>query len=271
MHLARRTKPTPSPSRLALRALRGTVMMELCLVMPLLFLLLSFLFFFGRALMRVQFAKVADRYVAWEQASGRAPAIIGNDALTGTRVGEAFYAPAPYFDANAGPSITAAVNADSTDFPADAANDLTQACQTLQTLSPGASDVATQVVADFPNGISVNLDTTYTSSIKWWQLLEQPIKHTHVRPGNDWKFVNQFLSNPANTNYVTATNPQGWSQVGSSRGPWMLGSSKGANPGPVNQTFFTDLDGKLSDINNPVANYLLSIYSGKPGYAGPNF
>jgi hypothetical protein len=221
------------------RAAHGTAMMEMCLVLPLLFLIISFLFYFGRGLMRVQFAQVADRYVAWEQESGRVPVVVG---ASGPALNDAF-------NDGAAASVAPTLDADSGAFPADATNTLTNDGSNF---SNDAHDLIAQSITDFPKGVSASLQTTYTSSIRLWQALEKPILHGHIREGNDWKFVNQFPAGaPVNT-----------PQLGSNLGPWMLQ--------PATEKFFQDLDTQLKALGgNPVASYLVNVYSGQPGYRGP--
>jgi hypothetical protein len=251
-------------------------MIEMCLVMPLLLLILFFLFYFGRGLIRVQYAQVADRYVAWEQASGRVPGVVTGQPTVGQGVDQAFYDAPPYFDSSDTPQVTANVDANSGAGPLNTAADLTP----NPPPSDGQSytDLIAQSFSDFPAGVSVGMTTSYTSSMRFWlpvpgtnstqwawQSLERPIVHGHVREGNDWKFVNQFVAHGGSPLVSPSGDPPTvWNQVGSARGPWMLQ--------PVTELFFQDLDSRLKDPSlsgNPVARYLINIYSGQPGYAGP--
>ena len=56
---------------------RGSAMTETVLVLPLIFIVLALLFFFGLAMTRLQRSSVTDRYEAWPSGAIRAGARCG--------------------------------------------------------------------------------------------------------------------------------------------------------------------------------------------------
>ncbi len=215
----------------------GTVMMEMILVLPFLVFVLLLIFYFGRGVVYVQQVQVADRFSAWTQAQG-APRPGGNTLDEGYVLSQLFLNR---------PQQQVSVD-HSSDFPTDASDALTQSGQNA---SADTGNLITKAISEFPKGSTATVTATIPSEIKFWQLLDQPIKHQHVRLGNDWKFANGWTQSKGT-----------WVQSGS--GPWMLY--------PARDTFFSDFENEMTPLDNEgnlLAHLIRGIYVLKPGYAGP--
>jgi len=212
---------------------------EMILILPLLFVVLSMLIFFGRGVVRLQRAQVMDRYEAWHQVSG-APGPGASGAASNPQMNRLF------FGDNA-ESIE--YNASNT-FPDDAASALIGAAYDV---SADTGDLAQHHFNQSEAGRSVAFTTAHTSRNQFWEQFDGPIRHRHTRIGHNWAHINGWA----------ATDQNEWSRAGP-YGPSMMG--------PTRDVFLKSLDDELAELagdDNPLANAIRRLYLAQPGYVGP--
>ena len=208
-------------------------MMELVLVLPLLVLVVSLLFFFGINLRRYQATAAMDRYEAWRR-------VAEADSPTGASAFNTMF-----LKDQADRIDWTATNV----YPGDA---LDQWVDTTQTQSLDAGAYLDTLLDTFPVGQRVAMDTTHASSIPLWQRLAGTISHQHTRIGNEWK----------HRNAVTLDDDGQWTYAGSRVHPAQV----------IRDVFLVDLDSQLQpydDAGNGLASVLRRFYLSYPGYYGP--
>ncbi len=173
---------------------RGSAMTETVLVLPLIFIVLALLFFFGLAMTRLQRSSVTDRYEAWRQAQyAPAPGVEFNkhrraDFGSGGLLNEMFFAD----------------NADELDVADRAgrvevdelvdliANQTYEEAQAYPVDGYNPSDVE-QYVRDLhehtPAWWRIELSTEHVTNIPLYKQFAGPVKHQHTVIDGDWTFV----------------------------------------------------------------------------------
>jgi len=162
----------------------GAVMMETVLVMPLLLVILSLLFYFGRLAVRVQHDQVMSRYETWRQvhdASGpRSDIPEGHPQLNSA------------FFAGRAESISHTL-ADNR-FPDAAYRDLIDAAGEA---SVDAGDLTHAMLyrpnsdePRFPHGHREGFRVNYTTDVPLWERIEGPIDRHQARIEHEWLFSN---------------------------------------------------------------------------------
>jgi hypothetical protein len=211
----------------------GAVMIELLLVLPVVMLIISLLFFFGTGMMNLQRSSGMDRYAVWRSVAN-----------------------AP------GPSSAAQLNqtffhddADDIDFqqtkyfPDDVANRLVAAA----TMYDDQTGNYTQaLVNNLPSGQKFSFQTTHHSNIPLWQRMADTNQHAHVRFDNEWKYANG-ITDIGNGNWVP-------------RSPYVTPAST------IRDVFFTDFDDRVEpyiNSDNGLARLLRDFYVRYPAYRGP--
>ena len=230
---------------------------EMVLVLPLLFVILALLVFFGRGIVRVQHAQVMDRYEAWRQAAGApGPAMGGtpsneqmNQLFFGSKADSIEYAGSRYFPSQAADQFLHEV----------AEWELDPASQFRLYDTGELRATVEAVLASTDNGRTVAFKTQHTNRVPLWERFNGPIRHGHVRIGNDWAHVNGWSITAAGG----AGSPQyrQWNRIGP-YGPNMLR--------PIADTHYPDLDSDLASLGNPLSEAIRGIYLSQPGYGGPN-
>ena len=222
---------------------------EMVLVLPLLFVILALLFYFGRGIVRVQHAQVMDRYEAWRQAAG-APGPAAGGGVGSDQLNQLFFG----------------ANADSIDydasgwFPPQAADGLVDAAVERQApLEYRFPELVQAAVARADNGRTVAFATRHSNSVPLLGQFGGPIRHGHTRIGHDWAHVN------------------GWSVTTQSAGgllgvrQWNRAGPYGPNiQAPVRDVHYPTFDADLAAVGNPLAQAIRGIYLSQPGYGGPN-
>lgn len=217
----------------------GTAMIEMVLVLPLLFVLIALLLFFGREWVRMQDATSMDRYEAWRQAEhATGPGVIHGD--------DAQHLNAMFFAGQA----SAIHHHHAATFPPDATDELAFAAGDR---SADAANLVDALVATLPTGHRVTMSTEQPEQPGIWTELQGPIRHQHLRIANNWRFVNGITFDD---------------------GQW-----RGAGPQVTHQRAVRDafldqpLDQVLADEADrdiQLAQALRNLYLHTPGYAGPD-
>lgn len=215
----------------------GTAMIEMVLILPLLFVVLSLLIYLGRGVVRVQRAMVMDRYEAWHQAA-HAPGPGIDNPVDSPHLNQLFY----------GDNADEIVGDVDGGF-SDRAVDQLFALAYAQSASTGA--LAQRHVNGSDTGLNVAFRVEHTTGNQLWQRFDGPIRHDHTRIGHDWAYVNGWNSS--------------WERVG----PYSQGLLE-----PVRDVFLSDFDASLAQVaitDNDLAAHVRSMYLAEPGYVGPDF
>lgn len=216
---------------------RGSAMSEMVLVLPLLVFVLMLLLLFGQGWMRVQHATVMSRYEAWRQAA-YAPGPYAVDPSPNDAMNQLFFA---------GNAATIEYQGHGS-FPRDAADQL---ADWVGGQSDDAREFIEAVTDALPAGHTVSFKTTHPNSNQLWTLFDRPIRHTHTRLANDWRFVNGW-----------EIDEEGWHPAG----PHV------SHIPQVRDQFFEEIDERLTSgaiASNPLSDVLRHFYFTLPGYAGP--
>ena len=225
----------------------GTAMGEMVLVLPLLFVILALLLYFGRGVVRVQHAQVMDRYEAWRQAAGApGPAVgTGNDELN-----QLFFG-----------SSAASINYDGSGwFPSQAADDLVDAAVDRQAPNEyRVSQLVRAAISQSDNGRTVGFATRHSNTVPLLGRFAGPIRHGHTRIGHDWAHVNGWSVTTQSGGGLSGTSQ--WNRAGP-YGPNILA--------PVRDIHYPTFDADLAAIGNPLAEAIRGIYLSRPGYGGPD-
>ena len=225
----------------------AAVISEMVLAMPLLVLILVLLFYFGRGMVRVQRAQVADRYQAWLEV-GRGPGP-GRDGAT-EQLNQVFFA-----------RNAESLDIDQADqFPAESTEELVEA---VGAVDADAALLAERLAAALPSGRLVRLEAVHGETVPVWRQFEGPIRHTHVRIEHEWRFVNGWRRD-------TELAPQPWP----SHEAWYAGGSAASILSPLRRTFFSELDDRLDELDpdgpaGDMIRMIVGLYAADPGYAGP--
>lgn len=218
---------------------RGTAMTEMILVLPVLMLVLALVFYFGRAMVRVQRAVVMDRYETWRRVAD-APGPLAFDGDDQNRqLNTAFFA------GNAS-SIHGSVSDHLSREPSEALYEASAK------YSSDTSLLVEQSHDSFVNGMTVRFNTHHQETIPLWAALNRSINHSHTRIQNDWRFVNGW-------------DHQGPDAKPAGNGPSMLPE--------VRDVFLLGLDDSLqafqSNSGNHLAGSVRRLYLERGGYCGP--
>ena len=260
----------------------GVAMTETVLILPLIFLVLALIYFFGLSMTRLQRASVTDRYEAWRQsvyaAGPGAEFDKEGDFGRADLLNEAFYAS----DADA-----VDVQDRSGRVTADGPTDLI-ADQVLMEVAPLESPrYDPQVAADLvrtqalygPAWWRVGLSTEYLWDAPIYQRYEGPIRHQSTRIDGDWSFASwieqeyrgdrQRLGEVlVNDVFFTGDDQQNDGDIYPD-----LDSLTPASVSGVCHTFYESFDPvfmQMDDIDgNPLARSIRLIYLSYGGYEGP--
>lgn len=240
----------------------GAVMSETVLVLPLVFLFLGLTYYFGLGFTRAQRTTVMTQYEVWRQVGqGSGPTSqwqIGHPQLNQT-----------FHDGNA-----TSINHRGTGsvFPEDVLEQFVSQPDTRD-----AQDLAASIIYRPPGGVSDNqhryshghregFSVNHPPPATLFQGLHGPIRRTHVRIGNEWKFS------------LTPT---------ASAGDWSGSGNHTAHLRGIRDAFLSDFDGRLDSIdgrNDPeyddysqgpehvgsnFAAEVRRVYLRSPGYSGP--
>ena len=272
MHLtAGESRKTNQKSSSAIVQRSGTAMTEMVLALPLLFLILVLVIYFGRAMVRVQRSLVMDRYEAWRVAEyGQGPS--ANDAAGNAMINQMFFAG----------------NAESIeyqrrdDFSGDALDQLIEAAADY---SNDAGTYAQALLLSLPAGHTSEFVTTHANTVPIFRRFEGPIRHRHTRLGHNWRFVNGWRDVEGNDwrDFDSSVKPWwNWSPASRSNwGDWRIWPSQSTwRPSPpyasnldtLNEMFYISLDAELNLLTangSLLADILRTTYLELLPYRGP--
>lgn len=235
--------------------LRGTVMMEMVFVMPLLLVITSLVIWFGLQAVRVQHAAVAARYETW-RAVAEAPgpyspgqlnsAFFGSKAATlDSTADNSRYSDVPYED----------LIADAGQLSNDAGN-LAEALM----YKPQSDDIR---MSNIYRGF---ITVEYSTNVPLWRNFEGPFRRHTMRIGTEWPYTNDWRA---------------------SNEPWAAGlSHQSDHARALRDVFLKDFDDQLDAVDgdaNPeystdntqvpsgqaLAGMIRSLYLQEPSYRGP--
>lgn len=254
-------------------------MMETVLVLPLIFVILALLFFFGQSMTRLQRSSVTDRYEAWRQTQ-YAPGPGAEFAKQYPDFGIADPLNEVFFAGNASSldveDRSGRIDiAEPTDLVADAA---TQIALTLDypAYSP---DVAGELVRErhdrSPAWWRVDLATEHTSSVQFYQRFAGPVRHQHTVVDGDWSYGSWIEQVHRGDRSILAETLEDDVYFIGDRGDLTpdLDNLKPHGVAGVYETFYADFDSVLEQMDeqgdNPIAHSIRLIYLNTGGYRGP--
>jgi len=261
----------------------GTAMMETVLVLPLIFVILALLFYFGQNMTRLQRASVTDRYEAWRQTQ-YAPGPGAEFAKSPSEFGDANLLNQAFFAGNASElsveDRAGRVNVNEpTDLVAQAATDIAQPSDAPAYDPQIAGELVEQRNRRSPAWWRVDLATEHSTSVAFYQRFAGPIRHQHTVIDGDWSYgswIEQLNRGDRSTLgdtlqdhvYFTGDDDRfdgdNYQDLDDLRPHGVLG---------VYETFYTDFDPALRALDeqndNPVAHEIRRIYLHFGGYRGP--
>jgi len=238
---------------------RGAVMMETVLIMPIIFLLLLFLLYYGLSLAQLQRASVQDRYEAWRMVHyGYGPRASGLDMTThpaydGTgQINNTFWA------GNAD-AITHGTN---TRFPEDTRQRMLDEARRA---SADSGNYAEHLLyRELRHGRRVWFATTeeHDSAYLQGDVYNSPVQHAHARIGTEWKYMDGlWLRDDGQWVYLQ---------------PYHRSDPDLARLGPENNgdavrfVFLLDLDDPMRQATGSIADVVRTYYRRFPQYVGPD-
>ncbi len=258
-------------------------MMETILVLPLIFVILALLFFFGQAMTRLQRSSVTDRYEAWRQTQ-YAPGPGAEFAKSPVEFGDADLLNQAFFAGNASKlSVTdraGRVNiTEPTTLVADAATDIANPSDLPNYDPQVAGDMVQSRHLRSPAWWRVDLATEHTSNVPLFQRFAGPVHHQHTVIDGDWSYGSwieqqyrgerQILGETlVNDIYFIGDNNRydgdPYPDLDDLRPHGIMG---------VSETFYQDFDPTLEQMDeqsdNPIARSIRIIYLSFSGYRGP--
>ena len=245
---------------------RGTVMTETVLVLPMLMLILSLIFYFGRVVVRTQHASVMARYETWRDVADAPGPQPTTDAENHPQLNSAFFA-------DQAQSLQRHINDRA--FPTDTLDEVIGLAQSHSADAQlAAESILYRPPSDtprLPHGHREGFTTQYDTNIPLWRRIDGPFQRRHVLMNNDWRYVIDWRA-----------CADGWPS-----------SATGAGMRPhhargVRDAFFADLDTALDAVDGDtdpeygdyddgpqqfdgqiLAGFIRSLYLHEPAYRGP--
>lgn len=218
---------------------RGSAMSEMVLCMPFLILILSFLIYFGRGVVRMQHTQVMDRYESWRQAARGAPGPHADHTKGHTLLNQTFFADKAQSIGHYNDNY----------FPDDAPDELIDAASQV---SNDAADLADTLIDRSPKGRRVRVSSTYSETVKVWQPFQRTSRHQHTRLNSDWRFADHWRRN--------------------SDGEWVPRKPGVSVLASLRDEFYDAWDKDLEVLaqdENSIARLIRRLYLNEPGYRGP--
>ncbi len=257
---------------------RGSAMTETVLVLPLIFVVLALLFFFGQAMTRWQRSSVTDRYEVWRQAQyAPGPGVTfekhSRSFGDGVLLDEAFFAGNTHRLDVAGRAGRINVQQ-----PTDLIAEETQAIassSSRQGYDPtSAEDYVRELHLRTPAWWRIDLATEHTSTVQFYQRFAGAVRHQSTVIDGDWTFafwleqehrgvrseVHDVLED---VHLVSAPDSDNHRDLYDYR-PYSING--------IYPTYYSDIDAVLLDMeqqDNPLARAIRGIYMMTPDYLGP--
>ncbi len=254
-------------------------MMETVLVLPLIFVILALLFFFGQSMTRLQRSSVTDRYEAWRQTQ-YAPGPGAEFAKRQNDFGDADLLNQAFFAGNAS-GLTVADRAgrinisEPTEIVASAATEIAPPSDIPAYNPDAAGEMVRQRHDRSPAWWRVDLATEHTSSVEFYQRFAGAVRHQHTVVDGDWSYGSWIEQLNRGDREVLAETLED--------DVYFIGDRGDATPDldylqphgvmGVAETFFTDFDTPLEQMgeqnDNPIAQAIRLIYLNFGLYRGP--
>jgi hypothetical protein len=269
--------PPPSPRSL------GTAMMETVLVLPLIFVILALLFFFGQAMTRLQRSSVTDRYEAWRQTQ-YAPGPGAQFAKAPVEFGNANLLDQAFFAGNASNlSVTSRAGriniTETSDLVSNAATDIANPSDYPVYNTGSAGDMVRARLQRSPAWWRIDLATEHTSDVPFYQRFAGPVQHQHTVIDGDWSYGSWIEQKYRGERQIlgetliddvyfigddTQFDGDLYPDLDDLRPKGIVGLS---------ETFYKDFDPTLEQLDeqndNPIAHSIRLIYLHFGGYRGP--
>ena len=254
-------------------------MTETVLVLPLIFVVLALLFFFGQAMTRWQRSSVTDRYEAWRQAQ-YAPGPGVSFEKDSRDFGDAELLNETFFAGNAD-TLEVADRAgrihvkEPIDMIAEQALSIASAYPAQGYDPAAAEDYVRDLSLRSPAWWRIDLSTEHTSTVPFYQQFAGPVKHQSTVIDGDWTFafwleqanrgvrskVNDILTNDV---YLTVAADHDGNRDLYNYRPYSMNG--------LYYTYYEDLDRPilaLQEQDNELASAIRGIYMNMPDYIGP--
>ena len=235
--------------------LRGTVMMEMVFVMPLLLVITSLVIWFGLLAVRVQHAEVAARYETWRSVA-QAPGPSSEDQLNATFFGDKADSLTTSYDNN---HFSDTPYQDLISDAGQLSNDAGKLAEALM-YAPSSDSIR---MSNIQRGF---VTVEYSTSVPIWRSFEGAFRRHTTRIGTEWAYTNNWRA---------------------SNEPWAhSGSHTPDHARALRDVFLKDFDDQLDAIDgdtNPeypsdqtqtpsgeaLAGLIRRLYLQDPAYRGP--
>jgi len=253
--------------------------METVLVLPLIFVILALLFFFGQSMTRLQRSSVTDRYEAWRQTQ-YAPGPGAEFGKLPCEFGDADLLNQAFFASNASDLSVASragrVNvSEPTDIVADAATGIAPPSDIPAYDPVVAGEMVEQRHLRSPAWWRVDLATEHTSSVPFYQRFAGAIKHQHTIIDGDWSYGSWIEQINRGDREILAETLEDDVYFIGDRGDILpdLDNLRPHGVMGVYEAFYDDFDSVLEQMDeqsdNPIAHSIRMIYLNTGGYRGP--
>lgn len=242
-----------SSSRLRSSRARGSAMLEMVLVMPVLLVILSLMILFGRQMVRLQRSAMMMRYEAFREVSYVQDTNFPrpSDAMSHISLNDAFFAG---HAASIGHNQAASpVECPSTAGLVDAAS----------AVSTPAGNLAQAALEPLPKRHITRLTVNHTTGLPLWQPFMRTIHRSNTQADHSWRMANGLSLNAGNAKQAWPAHGD-WYYAGPRAAPMMAA---------IRQEFLGTLDQKLGvmiDQGNTLANATAAACWAEPSYRGPN-
>ncbi len=246
-------------------ARRGTAMMELVLILPMIMLVLALLFFFGKVMVRTQQAQVMSRYEVWRDVANAPGPSSGSDANQHPQLNNTF------FDGQAaslqwyhhGGWYPREVRMELVELAAQYSSEAEETAQSLMFV-PFAEG------ARQPHGHHEGFIVDYDTGVPLWRTLSSEFRRQFWMMNNDWRHTIDWRA-----------SADQWINGVSINVRYRIGRS-------MRDVYFSEFDEELDNIdgdydpeyadypegpqqysNNILAGFIRSFYLSDPSYRGP--
>jgi hypothetical protein len=225
-------------------------MLETVLILPLVFLLLLLLFYFGRGMVREQHAKVANRYEAWRtvsEAPGAHPAApdLNDDAPdSGPEWNQVFFG---------GHAANVHMSHRRVALPLARGAAVSHATSR----SVDAGQTLASYFANLPAAMQVDIGVEHPASGNILSRYDRSISHRHIRQHNDWMAANGVRLLERQQPPIAI---------------WLGGGSQARISHLVSNQFYGSFDASMASLqtsSNRYAGMVRGLYRASPGYQGP--
>lgn len=241
------------PQSVTSRRHSGTAMLETVLVLPLVFVILGLVFFFGNAFEREQQQRILARYDVARVANQATPLAPATPAgLNGQQdaMNELF------FDGAAD-----IVSVDWDGYISPGGQGLIELAANRSTPT---GDLAAGIVNRAQQGTKIKLVVDFTRSNRIFEAVNGPIRRRSVHPGPSWAYADAMVES-ADGNVINPPLTANWM--------YDRNNNHLRAEASVRDVFYLDFNRQLDDFAEPATHMVRLIrgmlYANQPGYRGP--